>query len=38
VFPVLGVIVCVGVRPAGLKYRVNVPAAPSVRDEARRDD
>ena len=38
VFPVLGVIVCVGVRLAGLKYRVNVPVAPSVRQEDRNDD
>ena len=37
VFPILGVIVCVSVRLAGLKYRVNVPVAPSVRDEERRD-
>src|ERR687883_649620 len=33
VFPVLGVAVCVGVRLAGLKYRVDVPIAPSERDE-----
>jgi uncharacterized membrane protein YeiH len=31
VFPVLGVAVCVGVRLIGLKYRVNVPIAPSER-------
>jgi uncharacterized membrane protein YeiH len=33
VFPVLGAAVCVGVRLAGLKYGVNVPIAPSERDE-----
>jgi uncharacterized membrane protein YeiH len=34
VFPILGVLVCVTVRLAGLRYRVNVPIAPS---ERRRD-
>ena len=34
VFPVLGVVVCVVVRLAGLNYRVEVPIAPSERDEA----
>ena len=38
VFPVLGVIVCVSVRLASLKYGVNVPVAPSVRREDRPDD
>jgi uncharacterized membrane protein YeiH len=33
VFPVLGVAVCVGVRLAALRYRVNVPIAPSERHE-----
>jgi uncharacterized membrane protein YeiH len=33
VFPVLGVVVCVGVRLAGLKYGVNVPIAPSEREQ-----
>jgi uncharacterized membrane protein YeiH len=33
VFPVLGAVLCVGVRLLGLKYGVNVPIAPSVRDE-----
>ena len=37
-FPVLGVVVCVSVRLAGLKYGVNVPIAPSERDEDRRRD
>jgi uncharacterized membrane protein YeiH len=32
-FPVLGVAVCVGVRLAALRYRVNVPIAPSERHE-----
>src|SRR4051795_3000116 len=35
VFPVLGVALCVGVRLAGLRYGVNVPVAPSERDEER---
>src|SRR4051794_10266855 len=33
VFPVLGAALCVGVRLLGLKYRVNVPIAPSERRE-----
>jgi uncharacterized membrane protein YeiH len=33
VFPVLGAAVCVGVRLAGLRYRVNVPIAPSERHD-----
>jgi uncharacterized membrane protein YeiH len=33
VFPILAVAVCVGVRLAGLKYRVNVPIAPSERHQ-----
>src|SRR4051795_7619631 len=33
VFPVLGVAGCVGGRLAGLRYGVNVPVAPSERDE-----
>jgi uncharacterized membrane protein YeiH len=33
VFPALGAALCVGVRLAGLKYGVNVPIAPSERDE-----
>jgi uncharacterized membrane protein YeiH len=33
VFPVLGVVVCVAVRLAGLRYGVNVPIAPSERRE-----
>src|SRR4051812_25056592 len=37
VFPVIGVLVCVSVRLAGLKYQVNVPVAPSVRDQDRED-
>src|SRR5690349_3438260 len=36
VFPVLAAAVCVAVRLAGLKYDVNVPIAPSERDEDRR--
>src|SRR3954462_46097 len=35
VFPVLGVVVCVGVRLVGLRYGVNVPIAPSERHENR---
>jgi uncharacterized membrane protein YeiH len=35
IFPVLGVVVCVSVRLVGLKYGVNVPIAPSERDEDR---
>jgi uncharacterized membrane protein YeiH len=35
VFPVLGIVVCVAVRLAGLKYGVNVPVAPSERDADR---
>lgn len=35
VFPIAGVLLCVGVRLAGLRYGVNVPIAPS---ERRRDD
>ncbi len=38
VFPILGVTVCVGVRLAGLRYGVNVPIAPSERDQDRRRD
>src|SRR4051794_31635499 len=38
VFPVLGAAVCVVVRLAGLKYRVNVPIAPSERQEGRTRD
>src|SRR3954452_4763166 len=37
-WPVLGAAVCVGVRLAGLKYGVNVPIAPSERDEGRARD
>ena len=33
VFPILAAAVCVGVRLIGLKYRVNVPIAPSERHE-----
>jgi uncharacterized membrane protein YeiH len=33
VFPLLGAALCVGVRLVGLKYRVNVPIAPSERHE-----
>src|SRR6185312_7963402 len=33
VFPVLGAAVCVGVRLAGLRYRVDVPIAPSERHD-----
>jgi len=33
VFPVLGAVVCIVVRLAGLKYGVNVPVAPSERDQ-----
>jgi uncharacterized membrane protein YeiH len=33
VFPVVGAAVCVGVRLAGLRFGVNVPIAPSERDE-----
>jgi uncharacterized membrane protein YeiH len=36
-FPVLGVVVCVGIRLAGLRYRVNVPIAPSERRRPPRD-
>lgn len=32
-FPVLGAVVCVGVRLAGLRYGLNVPIAPSARNE-----
>ena len=35
-FPVLGAALCVGVRLAGLKYGVNVPIAPSERQEEHR--
>ena len=35
VFPVLGVILCVGLRLVGLRYGVNVPIAPSERDRPR---
>ena len=35
IFPVVGVALCVGVRLAGLRYGVNVPIAPSERDEDR---
>ncbi|UGS37585.1 trimeric intracellular cation channel family protein [Capillimicrobium parvum] len=38
VWPVLGVVVCVSVRLAGLKYRVNVPIAPSERDRGQSRD
>jgi uncharacterized membrane protein YeiH len=38
VFPVLGVAVCVAVRVAGLRYGLNVPIAPSARDEGRGRD
>lgn len=38
VFPVLGVALCVGVRLAGLKYRVNVPIAPSERQRGGPDE
>src|SRR3954452_8485513 len=34
-FPVLGVGLCVGVRLAGLRYGVNVPVAPSEREQER---
>src|SRR3954470_23623008 len=34
-FPVLGVGLCVGVRLAGLRYGVNVPVAPSEREQDR---
>jgi uncharacterized membrane protein YeiH len=37
-FPVLGAALCVGVRLAALKYRVNVPIAPSERHEERAPD
>ena len=36
VFPVLGVALCVGLRLVGLKYGVNVPIAPSERQEEHR--
>jgi uncharacterized membrane protein YeiH len=35
-FPIVAAAVCVGVRIAGLKYGVNVPIAPSEREEDRR--
>src|SRR3954467_14800714 len=35
VFPALGVALCVGVRLAGLRYGVNVPVAPSEREQDR---
>ena len=35
VFPVLGATLCVAVRLVGLRYGVNVPIAPSERDEDR---
>jgi uncharacterized membrane protein YeiH len=38
VFPGLGVVVCVAVRLAGLRYGVNVPIAPSARREDRPPD
>jgi len=34
-FPVLAAAVCISVRIAGLKYRINVPSAPSERDRPR---
>ena len=38
VFPVLGAALCVSVRLAGLRYGVDVPIAPSEREERRRRD
>jgi uncharacterized membrane protein YeiH len=38
VFPVLAVAVCVAVRLAGLRYRVDVPTAPSSRHEDRQGE